>query len=73
LPVYDPLGLVFIIDDDGRVTKSLSLKGHMLRLDRAIERLIPDAAIEVAPMHVVIRALDRFHLPELRNAERGIR
>ena len=65
LPAYDPRGLAFVIDDNGDVTKTFPLDGYLLRLERAIEALIPDRAPGVRPMGDLMRSLARFDLPEL--------
>ena len=66
LPPYDPQGNVFLIDDDGAVTRTISLEGYFLRVDRAIESLVPDPGAGVTAMRDLMPRLGRFDLPELR-------
>ncbi len=62
LPPYDPGGLAFTIDATGSVKDQVALAGSFLRIQRAVDRLVPADTVKVRPLGETMRLLEPFRL-----------
>jgi len=62
LPPYDPRGLAFGLDPEGRARERVSLEGSFVFLRRAVETIVPRETTAGEPLERVMERIARFDL-----------